>query len=118
MLYEPPKTKKYIVVGAIAVALAVLVIAAIPPFYKSKTIQTPVTNLSSLQEKIQQEKVQQELKKLDEVKKSQNDILEPTQADIRTELKRIDKENKKSGIPLPAQEDIQKQLNLLSKMKK
>ena len=36
MLYEPPKTKRYILIGASAVVLAVLAIVAIPILYKNK----------------------------------------------------------------------------------
>jgi hypothetical protein len=69
MLYEPPKTKRYILIGASAVILAVLVVAFLPLLFKNKTTQTPVSNLSS-QRKLQQEKIQKESQKLDQIRES------------------------------------------------
>jgi cytochrome c-type biogenesis protein CcmH/NrfF len=59
MLYRPPKTKKYILIGASAIALAVLAVVIAPLSYRQKTSQTPASNLSS-QEKAKQAKIQKE----------------------------------------------------------
>lgn len=68
MLYEPPKTKKYIFIfGASAVVLAVLIIVIVLLFYRQKTFKNPQTNLSP-QEKLQQQKIQKESQKLDQIR--------------------------------------------------
>lgn len=117
MLYEPPKTKQYIIIGVVAVFLAILIAFGLSLVYKNKKVPTPVDNTAN-QEKIKQEKIQEELKKLDEVKKSENNAPEPAPAEIQTELKRLDEAKKNSNTSPPTQEDIQKQLDLLNKMKK
>jgi hypothetical protein len=67
MLYESPKTKRYILIGAMAVILVVLAIVIIPLLYKNKTTQTPTDNVVS-QEKLQQEKIQQQSQQLDKIR--------------------------------------------------
>ena len=68
MLYEPYKRlKKIIIIGAVAAVLAVLAIVAIPLLYKNKTSQNQNTNLPVTS---QQQKIQKESQKLDQIKKS------------------------------------------------
>ena len=87
MLYEPSKTKRYILIWTGAVILAVLAIVLIPLLYGNKTIQTPATNLSP-QAKLQQEKIQKEFDKLDQIRKSQN-TASPTKEEVQKEFDRI-----------------------------
>lgn len=117
MLYEPPKTKHYIIIGAAAIILVVLLFAIFSIFHKNKKSQIPVDSTTA-QEKAKQEKIQAELKKLDEVKKSENsNTPAPTPADIQKELKKLDEAKPNSNVPAPTKEDIQKQLDLLNKAK-
>ena len=67
MLYEPQKTKRYILIGASAVVLAVLVIIAAPLLYKQKTSPLPIPNLPLTAE---QKKIQKESQGLDEIRES------------------------------------------------
>jgi septal ring factor EnvC (AmiA/AmiB activator) len=102
MLYEPPKTKKYILIfGAVAAVLAVLAIIVIPLIYKSKTLQIPTDNVAA-QEKIKQEKIQ---KDMHEAAKRLEGQVVPEQK-IQEEIKNASEEVKKLSTPSP--EDMQK----------
>jgi hypothetical protein len=116
MLYEPPKTKRYILIGASAVVLAVLVIVAAPLIYRSKTNQAPVANLLP-QGRVQQQKIQKELDKLETMRKSMN-IKEPTQEEIQKELAELERQRSESNITSPTPEQIQAELDNLKKMRK
>jgi len=69
MLYEPPKTKQYIIIGAGAVVLVVLLFFIFSIFQKNKATQTPADN-AVIQEKLKQEKIQKESQKLDQIKEN------------------------------------------------
>ncbi|OGI27442.1 MAG: hypothetical protein A2359_04890 [Candidatus Moranbacteria bacterium RIFOXYB1_FULL_43_19] len=103
MLYEPPKTKKYILIGATAVVLAVLVIIAAPLLFKNKTTQTPTANLPLTAE---QKKMQKEQDKLIEMAKKEKDSL-PSQEYLKKESDRLIEEAKTSGAG-KSQEEIAK----------
>jgi len=98
MLYESPKTKKYILIGAGAVVLAVLIVAIIPFFFRDKTTQVP-TNLplAAEQQKIQKD-MQEAAKRLKDQPISEQQIKE--------DMKSASQELKK--LPAPSQEDMQK----------
>jgi hypothetical protein len=89
MLYEPPKTKKYILIGAAAIALAILVIAAFSVFNKNKTIQTSENNLLLMKKKLQQEKIQKQSQKLDQIKENSG-IKDYTPEEIDQQSKKLD----------------------------
>ena len=110
MLYEPPKTKRYILIGAATVILAVLIVAIVPFFFRDKTLQTPTANLPLTAE---QKKAENSLKKLQEMEKSQK-IQAPSQEQIQNSLHNLSKE---SG-DVPSQDQIKKSLDNLSKMQK
>jgi hypothetical protein len=120
MLYEPPKTKKYILIGAAAIMLVVLVALVFSLiFRKSKTTKTPADD-TAIQEKMMQEKIKDELNKLDKIKKGVDSALqEPAAKDIQTEQKKLEeaKPQPKSNVAPPTKEDIQKQLDLLNAAK-
>jgi predicted negative regulator of RcsB-dependent stress response len=117
MLYEPPKTKRYIFIGAGVVVLAVLLVVVFSVVNKNKTTQIP-TESTAVQEKVKQEKVHEEFKKLNEMNKSEkNNAPAPTPTNIQTELKKLDEAKAKSKVTPPTQADIQKQLDLLNKAK-
>lgn len=113
MFYDPPKTKRYILIGAIAIVLAVLAIYAIPLLYKNKTTQTkenlPVTS--------QQQKIQKEFDKLGAMRKSTN-ATPPTQEEIQKEFDALEKQKAESNAIPPTQEQIQAEFLKLEKMKK
>ena len=94
MLYEPPKTKRYILIGASAIVLAVLAIVAISFIYKNKTSQTPANNVVS-QEKLQQQKIQKESQKLDEIRESSG-MKDYTPEEINQQSKKIDEIRKQT----------------------
>ena len=86
MLYKPPKAKRYITIGVIAILLAVLAIVAIPIIYKNKPIQTPPANISKIS---QQQKIQKESQRLDEIKKSSG-VKDYSQEEINQQSKKLD----------------------------
>ena len=98
MLYKPPKAKRYITIGVIAILLAVLAIVAIPIIYKNKPIQTPPANISKIS---QQQKIQ---KDMNEAAKRLKDQDIPEQQ-IKEDMTKASEELKK--IPAPSQEDMQ-----------
>jgi len=110
MLYEPPKTKRYILIGAATIVLAVLAIVITPLLFKKKTTLTPTANLPLTAE---QKKAENSLKKLQEMEKSQK-IQAPSQEQIQNSLHNLSKE---SG-DTPSQDQIKKSLDNLSKMQK
>lgn len=113
MLYEPPKTKRYILIGAITVVLAVLIVAIVPFFFSDKTLQTPTTNLPITAE---QQKAANSLKKLKELETSQNPQ-PPTQEQTQNSLQELQKQEKERALA-PSQDQIQKSLENLRKMQK
>ena len=116
MLYEPPKTKQYLIIGAAVVFLAILIAFGLSLAYKNKKVQTPVDNTAN-QEKLQQEKIQKEFDKLETMRKSTN-AKEPTQEDIQKEFDALEKQRAESGATPPTQEQIQAEFDKLEKMKK
>jgi uncharacterized membrane protein YdfJ with MMPL/SSD domain len=70
MLYEPPKTKKYIIVfGTVALVVAVLSVLAIQLFYKSEESSTPIPGSFS-QTESKQQKIQKQSQRLDQLYES------------------------------------------------
>ena len=117
MLYEPPKTKRYIIIfGAVAAALAVLATVAIPLLFKYKTLQAPVANLSS-QEKLEQQKIQKEFEKLEAIQKSTNQK-QPTPEEIQKEFAELEKQRAEASATPLTPEQIQAEFDKLEKMKK
>jgi|GEM_PF-949175 len=113
MLYEPPKTKKYIIIfGTAALFLAVLVIVAAPLIYKNKTIQTPTASLPATSE---QQKIQEEFKKLEAMRK---DSETPAPEAIQKEFAELEKQRKESNATPPTQEQIQKEFKKLEQMRR
>lgn len=110
MLYEPPKTKKYILIGATAVILAVLAVAIIPFFFRDKSLQAPVTNLSP-QAKLEKEKIQREQDKLIEMSKNQSDSALSSEQ-LQNDSNRLIEEAKASKAG-KSPEEIQKDQNSL-----
>ena len=114
MLYEPSKTKKYILIGASAVVLAVLVVAIAPLFFRDKTLQTPTANLPLTAE---QQKIQKEQDKLIEMaKKEKNSILSAEK--IQKEQDRLIEEAKLSEAGKSPEEIQKDQNNLINATKK
>jgi hypothetical protein len=111
MLYEPPKTKRYIIIGAIAFVLAVLAIVAIPSFFKDKTIQTPLTDPLS-QEKIKQQKIQKDMQAAAEKLKDASILEQQTKEDMNSASSEVKK------LPTPSQEDMQKAVEKLNQIAK
>jgi Spy/CpxP family protein refolding chaperone len=101
MLYEPPKTKKYILIFGTAVALAILVLLAIQLFYKSEESQVPVAKLSS-QAESRQQKIQGDMKEAAKKLKEQP----ISEQKIREDMNAVSEEMKK--MPSPSQEEMQK----------
>jgi hypothetical protein len=113
MLYEPSKTKRYILIGAIAAALAVLVIVAVPLIYRNKKSQTPVTKLSP-QEKLQQDRIQKELSQFRAMQKNAK-VASPTEEQIKKELDSFKKQKAELYANQPTPEQIQKELDIMKK---
>jgi predicted Holliday junction resolvase-like endonuclease len=111
MLYEPPKTKRYILIGVIAIVLAVFAVVAVPLLH-NKITQTPQDNPISIKEKLQQEKIQNDMH---EAAKRLEDQEIPEQK-IQEEMKSASEELKK--MPTPSPEDMQKAAQELNKLKK
>jgi hypothetical protein len=111
MLYEPPKIKRYILIGASAVILAVLVVSFLPLLFNNKTTKTPPVNLPMT---AKQRKAANSLKKLKKLETSQN-LQPPTQEQIQNSLQELQKKEKERALA-PSQEQIQKSLDNLSKM--
>jgi len=112
MLYEPPKTKKYILIGAIVIILAVLAIVAIPLIFKKKT--TPTANLPMTAE---QKKIQKEFKKLEAMRKDMNSK-DPTPEEIQKEFAELEKQRAESNSTPPTPEQIQAEFEKLEQMRK
>lgn len=110
MLYELPKTKRYILIGAGAVVLAILVVAIAPFFFRDNTAQNPTSNLPLTTE---QKKAANSLNKLKELGIRQAPHT-PTQEQIQNSLKNLSKESSE----VPYREEIQKSLESLRKMQK
>lgn len=113
MLYETPKTKRYIIIGAVAIVLAVLVVAVVPLFRGVKkdsnsnlSVQHPLT--------AKEKKIQQDAKEFSQKMKVQ---LQPEQAiaeqKIKEDVAKISEEVK--NAPKPSKEEIQKALEQLNK---
>ena len=69
MLYEPPKTKRYILIGVVAVALVILAIEVFS--LVDKNTITPISENSLLSKEIlQQQKIQEQSQQLDEIRES------------------------------------------------
>jgi len=116
MLYEPPKTKKYILIGAVAIVLAVLAVAIVPFFFQDKSLQTPTISLSP-QAKLEKEKIQKEQDKLIEMNKNQSNSA-PSPEQLQKDTDRLIEEAK-SDKTLKSPEEIQKdQNNLINATKK
>lgn len=114
MLYEPPKNKRFIVIGATAIVLAALAIVIIPLLFKDKNSQIPTVNLP---QNPQQQKIQKEFEKLEAIRKSTN-VKSPTQEEIQKEFDALENQRKESGVTPPTQEQIQAEFDKLEKMKK
>lgn len=114
MLYEPPKTKKYLIIGAIAVILAFLVVVAIPFFFKGKTSKTPTANFPL---NPQQQKIQKEQDKMIEAAKKQKDSA-PSAEQLQKDSNRLIGEAKPSGTKKSPEEIRKDQDNLISATKK
>ena len=113
MLYEPPKTKRYILIGAAVLFLAVLVVAFVPFFFREKTTQTPTANLPMTAE---QKKIQKDQDKLVEMAKGQKDSL-PSPEQIQKDQDRLIEEAK-SRKDIKSPEEIQKDMDRLIKTAK
>jgi len=113
MLYEPTKTKQYILIGAIAVVLAVLVIVAAPLIYKQKKTQTPTANLPMTAE---QKKIQKDQDKLVEMAKGQKNSLLSAEQIQKDQDKLIEEAKSRKDIKSP--EEIQKDMDKLINMAK
>jgi len=117
MLYEPPKTKRYILIGAAAIVLAVLIVVAAPLLFKYKTLQTtPVANLSP-KEKLQQEQIQKEFDKLEAMRKN-TDVKQSSQEDIQKEFDALEKQRAQSNATPPTSEQIQAEFDKLEQTKR
>ena len=116
MLYEPHKTKRYILIGAVAVVLAVLIVAIVPFFFKDKTLQNLSTNLST-EAKLQKEKIQKEQDKLIEAAKKQKDSLLSTEQ-IQKDQSNLIEQTKSSGTGKSPEEIQKDQDNLINAFKK
>lgn len=114
MLYEPPKTKKHILIGSSVIILAVLVVAFLPLIFKSKTTQTPTMNLPLTAE---QQKIQKYQDKLVEMAKGQKSSL-PSPEQIQKDQDRLIEEAKANGSGKSQQEIQKDQNNLINKTKK
>jgi hypothetical protein len=113
MIYEPLKTKKYILIGVGAVILAVLAIVITPLLYKSKTVQTPAADPIS-QQKLQQQKIQAGFDQLDSMRKDSKPL---TQEEVQKGFAELEKQRKKSQTPQPTPEQIQAGFDKLDQMK-
>jgi len=80
MLYELPKTKRYILIGASAVVLAVLLFFL---FQKNKENQFPANSAAV------QEKTKQESQKLDQIKENSG-IKNYSAEEIKNQSRRLD----------------------------
>ena len=85
MLYEPPKTKQCILIGAAAVFLAVFLAVAIPLLYKKKTIQAPSVNLVDTK----WQKVQKQSQRLDKIREVSG-MKNYTSEEIEQQSKKLD----------------------------
>jgi hypothetical protein len=108
MLYEPPKIKRYILIGASAIILAVLIVAIVPFFFRDKKIQVPTANIPMT---AKQSKIQKEQNKLIEMSKIQSNFA-PSQEQIQKDSNRLIEEAKASGSG-KSPEEIQKDQNSL-----
>jgi hypothetical protein len=118
MLYEPPKTKQHIIFfGAVAAVMAVLAIVGISLFNKKNPPQAPENNLSSIKDKLQQEKIQKEFDKLEAMRKSMS-IKQPTQEEIKNGFAELEKQRKDSSAIPPTQEQIKEGFKKLEQMRK
>lgn len=86
MLYEPSKTKKYILIGAAVIVLAVLAIVVIPLLFKDKTIQTPTANIPKTSQK---QKIQKQSQKLDQIREGAG-INSYTPEELERQSKKLD----------------------------
>jgi len=114
MLYEPPKTKKYIIIfGVVAFFLAVLAIVAAPLIYKNKK-QSQVPALS-LEERAKQENLQKDAEKMINLQKNQNDSLSSLEQ-LQKDASRLIEESKKINngkSPEELQKDSEKLIKAL-----
>ena len=116
MLYEPPKTKRYILIGAATVILAVLIVAIVPFFFRDKSSPNPIANLSP-QAKLQQQKIQKEFEKLEAIRESSN-AKSPSPEEIQKEFAELEKQRAESNSTPPTPEQIQAEFDKLEQMRK
>lgn len=114
MLYEPPETKKYILIGAATIILAVLVVAIAPFFFRDKASKAPTANLPMTAE---QQKIQKEQDRLIEMAKKQKNTA-PSTEQIQKEQNRLIEEAKSSGSGKSPEEIQKDQSNLINATKK
>ena len=100
MLYEPDKTKKYLIIfGISAVFLAILIIVAVPLFYRQKTPQTPSANLPLTAE---QKRIQKEMKEVAEKLKNQKVSGQKIGEDMNSASEEVQK------LPIPSEEEMKR----------
>jgi len=112
MLYEPPKTKKYILIGTGAVFLAVLVVIVAPLIFKGRTKQNPAVNLPLTAE---QERIQKEFEKLEAMRKDEKI---PTPEEIQKEFEELEKQRAEANTTEPTPEQIQAEFEKLEQMRR
>src|SRR3989339_1019380 len=109
MLYEPPNhLKKIILVGSVALFLAVLAIVAVPLINKNNPAKIP----ANLPRTSQQAKIQKEFEKLEEMRKSSNSK-EPTSEEIQAEFEKLEKQKNESNATPPTPEQIRAEFEKL-----
>jgi len=115
MPYELSKAKKYILIGAGAIVLAVLAVVAAPLLYRQKYFQDSVSNLSP-QEKLEQEKIKKEFEKLEVMREDAGPF--PTEEQIKNEFDALEKQRTEVGATPPTPEQIQAEFEKLEQMRK
>jgi flagellar basal body-associated protein FliL len=112
MLYEPPKTKKHLIIfGIVAVFLAILIVVATPFFYGQRISQTSLESPSLTSE---QERIRREFEKM-ETTQENSSAKQTTPEEIQKEFSESEKQRKTFGANQPSPEQIQAEFEKFEK---